>query len=680
MPTQTLAMLTLMSPAWLLGLVAAAGLPVAAHLLSRVRYREVAFPTMRFVEQASIEASKIDRPRQLLLMLLRILALCCVVFAFTRPQWEAAAATQPATGGESVVIILDASASMQRTQRGATLFDQARRRALAELETLDPARDTASIILADRSPRMLLPEPAANHVLLRERLAQAECTSETADLAGAVSLADAVLQQQGKTGRILIISDGQRANRPASGLAQLAPGVAIREHRVGGLDAGNLAVRIADVSPYPPVLGSPLTLRVDLSNFGPSANTVTLFAEGAGDQASTSLTLPPWVMTTQTLSLTPSEPGLQTLRLWVEPADGFGLDNAAGRVIEVAPARKVLLFTDNTTAQYGDTAAERVALALAPVDGDGATVQVECKPPAAFASLAEHTGGGACWVLTGIEAMPDGYADILRQHLEAGGGVVWVVDTPAARRAANGLAFSPLRFTGEPAHETVVAAVRFDHPAFAVFEGPARASLVGQQLPGVMQAETDAEVLMRSADGRAILAMQRVGRGRFFMVNADLNPADSDFASQPAFVAWINELVAYAAPGPAMPEPLHPGDALPHWFGGHAAIDRPPGDRTADDADDRVTSTGFYRAFDTDSQMIAGVYASIDPDESDFTAAQVIDTSQATTRTQRSHTALGGVTAGDTMQLWPVCILGALLLLGFESLTLLSYARREGGV
>ena len=67
MPAQTLAILTFLSPAWALGLFAAVGLPVLAHLLSRTRYRPVDFPGTRFVAQAVLQAQQINRPRHWLL-------------------------------------------------------------------------------------------------------------------------------------------------------------------------------------------------------------------------------------------------------------------------------------------------------------------------------------------------------------------------------------------------------------------------------------------------------------------------------------------------------------------------------------------------------------------------------------------------------------------------------------
>ncbi|XAL99472.1 BatA and WFA domain-containing protein [Phycisphaeraceae bacterium D3-23] len=680
MPTQPIAMLTMLSPVWLMGLAAAVGLPVAAHLLSRVRYRQVAFPATRFVEQAVVETAQVNRPRHLWLMLLRILALACVVFAFTRPQWEAAAATPATTDGEALVIILDASASMRRTERGATLFDQARRRAIAAIESLEPARDTAVVILADRSPRMLLPEPTANRALLRERLAQAECTYETADLAGAVALAQAVLQDQGRAGRILVISDGQATRRSAEHLADHAPGVAITEHRVGAELADNVAVHLVDVSPYPPVLGREATLSVELIHFGQTAKPITLHAEGAGDRASLSLTLQPGAATTQTVTLTPTQLGTQAVRVWIDTGDVFDLDDEAGVVVETAFAREVHLFSDAALGE--DTTASRIALALAPRRDDAAAVRVQRDEPHLLASSPEPSPVTlGCWVLTGIEQLPGEIEGAMRRHLEAGGGVVWVVDTPAARRVAQGLAFSGLRFSDASVSDAVVTAVRFDHSVLAVFEGPARASLVGQRLAGVADAqESDtAEVLMRSADGRPILALQRVGRGRLIIVNADLTPSKTDFASQPAFVAWVNELVAFAAPGPLLPLPLHPGDPLPQSLMNQHTLRPPDHGNTAHDSDNRIAAPGLYQGLDADGNLVAGVYAQLDPAESNFTQAPEIHAPPSSLDVQGGVSSLTHAGGRRPIELWPICIVGALLFVGLESLSLMSFARRGGG-
>lgn len=674
----TIAVLTVLSPVWLAGLAAAVGLPVAAHLLSRTRYVPALFPGTRFVTQAVLETNRVDRPRHLLLLILRVLVLAFVAFAFARPQWSAGSVAAVPTGqGVAVVFVIDASASMQRTERGRSSLDQALAAVDEQIASLDPTTDTAAVILADRQPYMLLPEPTARFSLLRERLRAAACTEETADLAGAVALARAVLAEQGRAGKIVLVGDGQRGGFNAAALFEAADGVPLTEQRVGEASPANVSVRLVDETPFPPALAAEFSLTVELENHGREPRLEMLIAEGAGDRQTLQVELLPGAVTTQTLTLSPKSPGVAEFRVSLAAGDGFALDDVTGLVAEVAPARRVLLVSDAAGPVSADTAASRVQLALVP-DADAAgPVRID-RVVTAETQAAELGGdAGACWVLVGATQWNGEALDALDRHLRAGGGVVWFADNEASRNALRSIEDAPLRWvTGEPGDATI-AAVRFDHPALSVFEGPARAALVGSRLAAVAPAQPTegAEVLLSAQDGRPIVASRPVGRGRLVVVNADLSPDNSGFASQPAFVALINELVRYAAPGPGLAPRLRPGDRLPSALIEAAAL-QTPDTRELDSG--RAPATGAYLALNAAGVPVAGRWIELDPAESDSRQAPPLDSSSPSLAT--SAATAGGDIGGlgrDVADLWPYCIALALLLIGFESLALIGFARQE---
>src|SRR5690606_15409644 len=144
-----LANLLWMSPAWAWAGLAAVGLPLAAHLLGRRRYRPVSFPAARFVAMAVSQAAAVDRPRHLLLPLL----LRAAVAAFMRPVWHPDRALAASPGqGVTRLILVDASASMQATEAGQSAFDRALQKVEALLDGLEPGRDRAMVYwLTDRA-------------------------------------------------------------------------------------------------------------------------------------------------------------------------------------------------------------------------------------------------------------------------------------------------------------------------------------------------------------------------------------------------------------------------------------------------------------------------------------------------------------------------------------------------
>lgn len=674
-----IAVLTMLSPVWLAGLSAAVGLPVAAHLLSRTRYVPTLFPGTRFVTQAVLETNQVDRPRHLMLLVLRVLVLALVALAFARPQWTAGSTAIPPTEqGVAVVFVIDASASMQRTERGRSYFDQALAAADTQLGSLNPAQDTAAVILADRLPRLLLPEPTARFSLLRDRLTDATCTQETADLAGAVALARAVLVQQGRAGRIIVLSDGQRSGHDPRAMLAAAEGVPLEEYRVGEAMPANVSVRLVDATPYPPALASEFVLTVELQNHSRESRTETLVAEGGGGRTTLRVDLAPGAVTTQTLAVKPTTAGVAVFRVGLAGGDAFPLDDATGLVAEVAPARRVVLMSDEARGGRPlDRAASRIDLALRPDAGKPGAVRVVRWAPGDAPGTEPTQDSSACWVLAGVTRFEPLLLDAIGNHLRAGGGVVWFADSQLSRDALSVFDGVPMHFIAEPARDATIAAVRFDHPALAVFEGPARGALVGTRVAGVASGRPsgDAQVLASAQDGRPIIVSTTVGRGRLVVVNADIAPGRSDFATQPAFVPLVSELVRFAAPGPGLPPRLHPGDRLPGVVLDSATFDAPDG---FDPASGRAASIGPHLATNTAGEPIAGRWVALDPGESDSRLAPALGTATGDPATAAAPTAAGSSFTGPAVtDLWPFCIAGALLLIGFESLALIGFARRE---
>src|SRR5260221_11062551 len=100
------------------------GLPVIIHLLTRARGTPFFYPTIRFVQEAVVARRRVSRLRDILLLLLRTLAVAAIAGAFARPllrSQEVAAMPSPA-GGRWVVIILRASVSLDAQGEGATPF------------------------------------------------------------------------------------------------------------------------------------------------------------------------------------------------------------------------------------------------------------------------------------------------------------------------------------------------------------------------------------------------------------------------------------------------------------------------------------------------------------------------------------------------------------------------------
>ncbi|HEX9933893.1 MAG TPA: BatA domain-containing protein, partial [bacterium] len=124
-------MLQFLNAGFLAGL-AAVGLPVLIHFIARRKAERVLFSSVRFLKIIQQQRARNLKIRQILLLVLRCLAVAFTVLAFARPVLHpgsgAAAGTSPAVSA----VVLDCSASMGRN----ALFEKAKIRLRAYGSTL----------------------------------------------------------------------------------------------------------------------------------------------------------------------------------------------------------------------------------------------------------------------------------------------------------------------------------------------------------------------------------------------------------------------------------------------------------------------------------------------------------------------------------------------------------------
>lgn len=201
--------MSFVSGAFLVALFAAAG-PVIIHLLNRRRFRTVDWAAMDFLRTAIRRNKRVLELRDLLLMLLRTLAVALFVLAMAQPFWSAG--SKSAYNGQPVhaVVVVDNSLSMAYKPLDKTLLDLAKERAARFVKEL-PEGSRISIFPLAGSRRAhhsayVSPEDALEalgHISLVDRSTRISDAAELARRAAA-SVPDL------PTKRIVILSDMQR--------------------------------------------------------------------------------------------------------------------------------------------------------------------------------------------------------------------------------------------------------------------------------------------------------------------------------------------------------------------------------------------------------------------------------------------------------------------------------------
>ena len=147
-------------PAFLFALAALA-IPIIIHLFHFRRFKKVYFTNVRFLREVKEETSARSRLRNLLVLLMRLLAVAFLVFAFAQP-FIPAEDTEVKSGSKAVSIFIDNSFSMQALSQDVPLFEKAKQRA-REIVQAYPPDDEFQIITNDfegRHQRLLGREDA----------------------------------------------------------------------------------------------------------------------------------------------------------------------------------------------------------------------------------------------------------------------------------------------------------------------------------------------------------------------------------------------------------------------------------------------------------------------------------------------------------------------------------------
>ncbi len=612
-----LATLIWTAPGALAGL-AAVILPIAAHLWSRRMGPPAVFPSIRLVLAADRRVTRRRQWRDRLLLLIRCLVVAMIVLAAARPQWrtrEAQAAAAADAKGTHHVLILDASTSMQRAERGRSLFDRARDQAVDVLRKLD-ADARATIILADAQPHPLWPEPTDRLDALAHALSKVEPGYGHAQLNRALAMVD-------QRAVVHWFTDGQAT--AASDIDR-----PVTEHRVGeAAPTANLALAAPRLDPPRPIVGHAAAFAFDVVNHAGQPATVTLQLAGPFGAVARQVDLAPRGRTTvtQAIRFNNTSPAALSARL---PDDAFNLDNTLSVVaLPRRPWRVAVIGPDV------------VALSRAVEPGQASPYRVV------------NDRGSADFVVTTSDVTP-GFA---RNLLHIG---------PLA---------DDVLLEGTASLTTHDAS----RPPWRVFEGEALATLLNLTFTTryALRVEENATMLATWPEGDAAIAARTIHGRHTIQLGAAINDRIVHSpAFVPLVHELLAMLQPQAAPPTTVGTPASlplPRDADPDRL---RVLDPRgnPVDATfiTDNTGTRVTLDraglpGVYIVVDANDAPTAATTALIDRRESDLrrgpTLAGPPSPSQATALTEpKTH-----VTYTQRL-LWPWCIAAAIGLLAAESL------------
>ena len=289
----------------------AASIPILIHLFARQRYKKVPWAAMEFLLRAFKKTRRRIRLEQLLLLLLRILAIILFVLALADPKFNPGAIV----GGlgdvpREVVVVLDTSYSMALTESdGRTPMVRAKEQIKKLVGGLQQERgDTISLVFAGK-PATLILKGVSDLNRVRTAIDEVEVGDGATDFIGAFRNCVAALDDLKEGAEVFLFSDLQKigfsppsdavktagdedpnAGKPQQLLASLVQEIRARKATLSvvaptDVEPDNVAIVAVKKRSKAVVTGSPAAVTVTLRNFGrrPQGGVVRLFVDGASE-------------------------------------------------------------------------------------------------------------------------------------------------------------------------------------------------------------------------------------------------------------------------------------------------------------------------------------------------------------------------------------------------------------
>lgn len=407
--------MTFLNPLVLLALAAAA-IPILVHLFHFQRPQRVAFSSLAFLKELQQTALQRLRVQQWLLLLLRTLALVCLVLAFARPVLRGPLASWVGGGTAGVVgLVLDNSLSMTVRDVNGAYFTQAQTLAAGILAQLDASTHVCLVPVAGAT---VTPEPVPRDVA-EEQLQRLSVQHGARALSAALQEAYACVEQSQMPAVLYAMSDLQASTLVDSLDRSVSKPLPTLLIPVGGQIPANLAVIEARVVSRIVEQGQPVQMEATLANFGTAdANGVVVaLSLDAQRVAQASVDLPAGGSARVTFTTTPMRRGWVPGVVEVLQPDALLEDNVHYLVLHVPEVRRLLLVAG------AQARTDYLEMALSP-EIRQERVRFDVSQIAEEALPATRLEGYDVVVLVGIHDLSSGEVAALARYVAEGGGLL----------------------------------------------------------------------------------------------------------------------------------------------------------------------------------------------------------------------------------------------------------------
>ncbi len=698
--------MSVLAPLYFLGALAI-GLPILFHMIRRQPRGQVQFSSLMFLQPTPPRLTRRSRLDNWLLLLMRALALILLALAFARPFLRSTTMSDLQSPARRMVLVIDSSASMQRTGLWQQALDQAN-------DVIDDISvgDQLAIVTFDDQPKTLLSfdesarlAPEQLQAAARSSLADAKPTWRSTNLGRAISFAadlavtyeaddDVNLENdtEGKTSTLagpanmVLISDMQKGAKIESLQAYAWP--------------DQLQVEIRHVKPPSPTNAFAKVLsgrdesadeesgdkdrvrvRIENSADADSSQFRVAWSTSKGNEISQlPVQVPPGESRVMRMPL--PQPDVTSLVLH---DDDHEFDNRS-YLVSPQPRAQTLIYLGTAPDQTPGVDQQRESLLhylrLVPLSDLRREVTVQAINPSDFRELpdAENTP----LIVVG-ELIESDVAERLKQYLEKGGQVLFVLATPQHAAIAGGLkqiAGAGELQIGEAEIDDYVMLSRIDfkHPIFATMADPKYNDFTKihfwshRTLSGIPD---DWTVIANFDDGEPALVEQRIGKGTLWVLAAGWQPTASQLALSTKFIPLVFNFFDAASTGRAATSDYTVGGAFDLKPSPTAKIAGPANEQfkfVSSDDSASIDRPGIYHYNDGDQTRAFAVNLDVAESRTDALPEDALERfginlgkTLSVAQLQANQRQLRDIELEGRQKLWQWLIAAALLLLALET-------------
>lgn len=531
--------MSFLSPLFLLGLAALA-VPVIIHLVRRTRARKVEFPSLMFVRQIPQRTIRRRRLINLLLLILRSLALLCLVLAFARPFTRGSANAGLGTRSRSSVILLDNSYSMRSGNR----FELAKSRARSVISQAGVSDQLALISFSQGYE--VLSRLTGDRAKLNSLVDNLAPGNGSTALVQAIRGAEELLRDAGTAEKqIVLISDLQAgAWNKADASYKLSNQIKLVLADVAETPVSNLAITEVNAQPvvYQQKYTDKLTARI--ANYSDENREGVQVEFQLNDHTVEKRQVKVAAHESALIEFSDFNLNEGPNRGVIEISDsGFAFDNRF--FVSITRVNQgQLLVIENAGRERG----ESLFLQNALTTGENLAFAVSVKTP-----VTVNPGELSAYkviILNDADNLSGGLATALKSFVEKGGGLVVTAGRHVSESNYNEIfgTLLPAKI-GEAvqlkSEYVTLSDIKTDHPVFGVFRQSGRlaaARVFGYRRSTPGQAAT---VLARFEDGSPALVESATGSGRVLLFLTTLDSSWNDLPLTPIYLPLVRQMTRY---------------------------------------------------------------------------------------------------------------------------------------